>query len=86
MTNSDICDSVADDEVDEDTTSLCSVPVVQLKSDCLGAEGVDFLGGIYVNFVDSILTALPVSFLYLFFFGNYEFGNLMMVVLLLNDL
>lgn len=55
--NTDVCDSVANDEVDEDTTS--SVPVIHLKSDCLEAEGVNLLGG---GFVDTILTALPVSF------------------------
>ncbi|XP_041999497.1 solute carrier family 40 member 3, chloroplastic-like isoform X2 [Salvia splendens] len=39
------------------TTSPCSVPVVHLKSDCLDAEGLHLLGG---NFVDTVLTALPV--------------------------
>ncbi|KAH6802525.1 iron-regulated protein 3 [Perilla frutescens var. frutescens] len=53
LTNTDICDN---DEVDEDTKSICSVPVVHLKSDCLDA-GLNSLGG---SFVNTILTALPV--------------------------
>ncbi|XP_057778818.1 solute carrier family 40 member 3, chloroplastic isoform X2 [Salvia miltiorrhiza] len=58
FTDTDVCNSVANDEVDEDhTTSRCSVPVVHLKSDCMDAEGLHLLG---VSFVDTILTALPV--------------------------
>ncbi|XP_042046134.1 solute carrier family 40 member 3, chloroplastic-like isoform X1 [Salvia splendens] len=58
FTGTDVCDSVANDEVDGDhTTSPCSVPVVHLKSDCLDAQGLHLLGG---NFVDTVLTALPV--------------------------
>ncbi|KAI3448476.1 hypothetical protein Pfo_005141 [Paulownia fortunei] len=60
LTNTDVCNSVATDEVHEDTTSLdsnCSVPVAHLKSDSLETEGLNVLGGTYA---DTILTALPV--------------------------
>ncbi|KAI3445428.1 hypothetical protein Pfo_002093 [Paulownia fortunei] len=61
LTNTDVLNSVATEEVYEDTTSLdanCSVPVVHLKSDTLETEGLNLLvGGTYV---DTILTALPV--------------------------
>ncbi|KAK6143848.1 hypothetical protein DH2020_024196 [Rehmannia glutinosa] len=59
-TNSDGCNSVATDEVHEDTTSLdsdCSVPVVHLKSDSLETEGLNLLGDTYAG---TILTELPV--------------------------
>lgn len=62
FTNTDVCDSVSDDEVDEFSASPSSAPVVHLKSECLDAEGLDLLGGSFVSFVDTILTALPVSF------------------------
>ncbi|KAK4427597.1 Solute carrier family 40 member 3, chloroplastic [Sesamum alatum] len=61
LTNTDVLDSVATEEVYDDATSLdsnCSIPVVHLKSDTLETEGLNLLvGGTYV---DTILTALPV--------------------------
>lgn len=63
LTNIDVLECVETDEVYEDTTCLesnCSVPAVHLKSDTLETEALNLLvGGTYV---DSILTALPVSF------------------------
>ncbi|KAK6159803.1 hypothetical protein DH2020_003184 [Rehmannia glutinosa] len=59
--NTDVLDSVATEEIYEDTTSLdsnCSIPVVHLKSDTLETEGLNLLvGGTYV---DTILKELPV--------------------------
>ncbi|KAL3814627.1 hypothetical protein ACJIZ3_015895 [Penstemon smallii] len=61
LTNTDVCNSVVTDEVQDGTTSLdtnCSVPVVHLKPDTLDTEGINLLvGGTYV---DTILTTLPV--------------------------
>ncbi|KAL0422104.1 UNVERIFIED_CONTAM: Solute carrier family 40 member 3, chloroplastic [Sesamum latifolium] len=61
LTNTDVLNSVATEEVYDDATSLdsnCSIPVVHLKSDTLETEGLNLLvGGTYV---DTILTALPV--------------------------
>lgn len=62
MTNTDVLECVTTEEVYEETTCLesnCSVPVVHLKSDSLETEAHNLLvGGTYV---DTILTALPVS-------------------------
>ncbi|KAL0302469.1 UNVERIFIED_CONTAM: Solute carrier family 40 member 3, chloroplastic [Sesamum calycinum] len=61
LTNTDVLNSVATEEVYNDATSLdsnCTIPVVHLKSDTLETEGLNLLvGGTYV---DTILTALPV--------------------------
>ncbi|XP_011087494.1 solute carrier family 40 member 3, chloroplastic [Sesamum indicum] len=61
LTNTDVLNPVATEEVYNDATSLdsnCSIPVVHLKSDTLETEGLNLLvGGTYV---DTILTALPV--------------------------
>lgn len=63
MTNTDVLDPVATEEVYEDGACIdsnSSIPVVHLKSDTLETDGLDLLvGGTYV---DTILTALPVSF------------------------
>ncbi|KAK6159794.1 hypothetical protein DH2020_003175 [Rehmannia glutinosa] len=59
--NTDVLDSVATEEIYEDTTSLdsnCSIPVVHLQPDSLETEGLNLLvGGTYV---DTILKELPV--------------------------
>ncbi|KAK6139409.1 hypothetical protein DH2020_026847 [Rehmannia glutinosa] len=59
--NTDVLDSVATEEIYEDTTSLdsnCSIPVVHLQPDTLETEGLNLLvGGTYV---DTILKELPV--------------------------
>ncbi|GFP87937.1 solute carrier family 40 member 3 chloroplastic [Phtheirospermum japonicum] len=60
LINTDACNSVANDEFHEDTTTVdsnCSVPVVHLISDPLEKEGFNLLGGTYA---DTILTELPV--------------------------
>ncbi|CAA0816528.1 Solute carrier family 40 member 3- chloroplastic [Striga hermonthica] len=60
FTNTDACNSVVNEEVHEDMTSLdshCPVPVVHLISDCLETEAFSLLQG---NFGDNILTVLPV--------------------------
>ncbi|KAL0384752.1 UNVERIFIED_CONTAM: Solute carrier family 40 member 3, chloroplastic [Sesamum radiatum] len=52
LTNTDVLNSVATEEVYDDATSLdsnCSIPVVHLKSDTLETEGLNLLwGGTYV--------------------------------------
>ncbi|KAL0454636.1 UNVERIFIED_CONTAM: Solute carrier family 40 member 3, chloroplastic [Sesamum latifolium] len=61
LTNTDIYNSVATDDVHEDTTSLdsnCSVPVVHLKSDSLETEGLNLL--VCDTYADTVLTTLPV--------------------------
>ncbi|KAH6827215.1 iron-regulated protein 3 [Perilla frutescens var. hirtella] len=61
LTNTDVLDPVATEDVYEDTSCLdsnSSIPVVHLNSDTLETDGLDLLvGGTYV---DTILTALPV--------------------------
>lgn len=63
LTNTDVLDPVAAEDVYEDTTCLDSnslIPVVNINSDTLETDGLDLLvGGTYV---DTILIALPVSF------------------------
>ncbi|GFP80357.1 solute carrier family 40 member 3 chloroplastic [Phtheirospermum japonicum] len=61
FTNTDVLNSVATEEVYEDTTSLdsnCSIPVVHLQSDTLETEGLNLLVG--STYVDTILKELPV--------------------------
>ncbi|KAK4406760.1 Solute carrier family 40 member 3, chloroplastic [Sesamum angolense] len=61
LTNTDIYNSVATDDVHEDTTSLdsnFSVPVVHLKSDSLETEGLNLL--VCDTYADTVLTTLPV--------------------------
>ncbi|XP_020553099.1 solute carrier family 40 member 3, chloroplastic isoform X2 [Sesamum indicum] len=61
LTNTDTYNSVATDDVHEDTTPLdsnCSVPVVHLKSDSLETEGLNLL--VCNTYADTVLTTLPV--------------------------
>ncbi|KAK4424526.1 Solute carrier family 40 member 3, chloroplastic [Sesamum alatum] len=61
LTNTDIYNSVATDDMHEDTTSLdsnSSVPVVRLKSNSLETEGLKLL--VCDTYADTVLTTLPV--------------------------